>query len=62
MIYTCKVKVIYKLLLNNENILNKKWIDCYIEKIINNKVYMGDWEQYKSIKNKNLNLLYMNVV
>ena len=37
---------------NNENILNKKWRDFYIEKIINNKVYMGDWEEYKSIGKK----------
>ena len=49
---------------NNENILNKKWRDCYIEKIINNKVYMGDWEQYKSIgKKEGLEpIIYMNVV
>lgn len=37
---------------NKENVLNKKWRDCYIEKIINNKIYMGDWEQYKSIGKK----------
>ncbi len=49
---------------NNEKILNKKWRDCYIEKIINNKVYMGDWEQYKSIgKKEGLEpIIYMNVV
>ena len=49
---------------NNENVLNKKWRDCYIEKIINNKVYMGDWEQYKSIgKKEGLEpIIYMNVV
>ena len=27
---------------NNEKVLNKKRRDCYIEKIINNTVYMGD--------------------
>ena len=49
---------------NNEKVLNKKWRDCYIEKIINNKVYMGDWEQYKSIgKKEGLEpIIYMNVV
>ena len=49
---------------NNENILNKKWRDCYIEKIINNKIYMGNWEQYKSIgKKEGLEpIIYMNVV
>ena len=52
------------IIFNNENILNKKWRDCYIEKIINNKVYMGDWEQYKSIgKKEGLEpIIYMNVV
>lgn len=44
---------------NNENILNKKWRDCYIEKIINNKIYMGDWEQNLLVKRKDLNLLYI---
>ena len=49
---------------NEENVLNKKWRDCYIEKIINNKIYMGDWEQYKSIgKKEGLEpIIYMNVV
>ena len=49
---------------NEENILNKKWRDTYIEKIINNKIYMGDWEQYKSIgKKEGLEpIIYMNVV
>ena len=51
-------------LFNQENVLNKKWRDCYIEKIINNKIYMGDWEQYKSIgKKEGLEpIIYMNVV
>ena len=49
---------------NEEKVLNKKWRDCYIEKIINNKIYMGDWEQYKSIgKKEGLEpIVYMNVV
>ena len=49
---------------NEENILNKKWRDTYIEKIINNKIYMGDWEQYKAIgKKEGLEpIIYMNVV
>ena len=51
-------------ILNKENILNKKWYDTDIEKIINNKIYMGDYEQYKSIAKK-INrdvVIYMNVV
>ena len=49
---------------NEEKILNKKWRDTYIEKIINNKIYMGDWEQYKAIgKKEGLEpIIYMNVV
>ncbi len=49
---------------NDEKILNKKWRDTYIEKIINNKVYMGDWEQYKSFGKKDgiEPIVYMNVV
>ncbi len=49
---------------NGEKILNKKWRDTYIEKIINNKIYMGDWEQYKAIgKKEGLEpIIYMNVV
>ena len=51
-------------LFNEENILNKKWTDSHIEKIINNKIYMGDYEQYKRIKKKdNIKpVLYMNIV
>ena len=47
-----------------ENILNKNWKDYHIERIINNRLYMGDYEQYKRIQKKN-NLepvIYMNVV
>lgn len=42
----------------------KKWRDTTIQKIIDNKIYMGDYEQYKRIgKNKNLEpIIYMNVV
>ena len=49
---------------NEEKVLNKKWRDTYIEKIINNKIYMGDWEQYKAIgKKEGLEpIIYMNVV
>ena len=47
-----------------ENVLNKKWKDSYIERIINNRIYMGDWEQYRYIgKKKGLEpIIYMNVV
>ena len=35
---------------NEEKVLNpKKWKDSNIEKIINNKIYVGDYEQYKRI-------------
>ena len=49
---------------NEENILNKKWRDSHFEKIINNKLYMGDYEQYKRIhkKIKKEPVIYMNVV
>lgn len=43
----------------------KKWRDTTIQKIIdNNKIYMGDYEQYKRIgKQENLEpIVYMNVV
>ena len=42
----------------------KKWRDTTIQKIIDNKIYMGDYEQYKRIgKHKNLEpITYMNVV
>ena len=42
----------------------KKWNDTTIQKIIDNKIYMGDYEQYKRIgKQENLEpIVYMNVV
>lgn len=42
----------------------KKWRDTTIQKIIDNKIYMGDYEQYKRIgKQENLEpIMYMNVV
>ena len=51
-------------LFNEENVLNKRWIDSHIDKIINNRIYMGDYEQYKRIK-KQIDkepIIYMNVV
>ncbi|MBQ6282812.1 MAG: recombinase family protein [Bacilli bacterium] len=49
---------------NEENILNKKWKDTHIERIINNKLYMGDYEMYKRLKEwKDIEpVIYMNVV
>ena len=42
----------------------KNWKDTTIQKIIDNKIYMGDYEQYKRIgKQENLEpIIYMNVV
>lgn len=42
----------------------KKWRDTTIQKIIDNKIYMGDYEQYKRIgKQENLKpIVYINVV
>lgn len=38
---------------NEEKLLNpKKWKDTTIQKIIDNKIYMGDYEQYKRIAKK----------
>ena len=37
-------------ILNEEKVLspnNKKWCDSTIDRIINNKIYMGDYERYK---------------
>lgn len=50
--------------LNKEKILNKHWLDSHIDKIINNKLYMGDYEQYKRIhsKIKKEPVIFMNVV
>lgn len=50
---------------NEEELLQpKKWKDTTIQKIIGNKLYMGDYEQYKRIaKNENIKpVVYMNVV
>ena len=49
---------------NDEKILNKTWDDSHFERIINNKIYMGDYEQYKRIaKKKNIKpITYMNIV
>lgn len=42
----------------------KNWKDTTIQKIIDNKIYMGDYEQYKRIgKQENLEpIVYMNIV
>ena len=50
---------------NEEELLHpKKWKDTTIQKIIDNKIYVGDYEQYKRIaKNKQIEpVVYMNVV
>ena len=50
---------------NEEDLLHpKKWRDTTIQKIIDNKIYIGDYEQYKRIaKNKQIEpVVYMNVV
>lgn len=50
---------------NDEKVLAPKpWKDTTIQKIIDNKIYMGDYEQYKRIaKNKQIEpVTYMNVV
>ena len=49
---------------NKEKVLNKSWHDTDIEKIINNRIYMGDYEQYKRIAKKigRDTVIYMNVV
>jgi len=41
-----------------------KWKDATIEKIINNKIYMGDYERYKRIGKQTGQelVVYMNVV
>ena len=51
-------------ILNNEGIptqTNKKWKDTTIAKIISNKIYIGDFEKYKNIQEKET-VIYMNVV
>ena len=49
---------------NDEKVLNKNWRDTHIERIINNRLYMGDYEMYKRLKKwKNVEpVIYMNVV
>ena len=50
---------------NEEELLKpKKWKDTTIQKIIDNKIYTGDYEQYKRIakKEKKEPITYMNVV
>lgn len=45
---------------NEEKVLNKKWCDSTIQKIINNKIYMGDYEDGKRTR-KDI-ILYKDVV
>ena len=49
---------------NEKKVLNKNWKDTHIERIINNRLYMGDYEMYKRLKEwKNVEpVIYMNVV
>ena len=49
---------------NEEKVLNKNWKDTHIERIINNRLYMGDYEMYKRLKEwkKVEPVIYMNVV
>ena len=50
---------------NQEKVLEpKKWRDSTIQKILENRVYMGDYEQYKRIgKLQSIEpIIYMNVV
>lgn len=51
-------------ILNAEKIptlTNKEWKDATVSKIINNKIYVGDFEQYKNVQGKEP-VVYMNVV
>ena len=51
-------------ILNEEKILspnNKKWCDSTIDRIINNKIYMGDYERYKYDTDKETEL-FVDVV
>ena len=51
-------------ILNDEEVpspVKSKWCDSTIEKIINNRIYMGDFERYKKDKNRESEI-YMNVV
>lgn len=51
-------------ILNKEKVLspnNKKWCDSTIDRIINNKIYIGDYERYKYDTNKETEL-FVDVV
>ena len=49
-------------LFNEEGVLKpKKWYDSTIQKIIDNKIYMGDYEQYKR-SSKQESVIYENAV
>lgn len=51
-------------IINEEKVLspnNKKWCDSTIDRIINNKIYMGDYERYKYDTDKETEL-FVNVV
>ena len=51
-------------ILNDEKVLspnNKKWCDSTIDRIINNKIYMGDYERYKYDTDKETEL-FVDVV
>ena len=51
-------------ILNEEKVLspnNKKWCDSTIDRIINNKIYMGDYEKYKYDTDKETEL-FVDVV
>ena len=51
-------------ILNEEKVLspnNKKWCDSTIDRIINNKIYMGDYERYKYDTDKETEL-FIDVV
>ncbi len=52
-------------ILNKEKVLkNKRWADTTVEKMLNNKIYVGDYERYKNV-GKQLGIepiVYPNVV
>ena len=51
-------------ILNKEKVLYpevKRWIDFSINRIINNKIYMGDYERYKYDNDRETEL-FMDVV
>ncbi len=52
-------------ILKNEQILSpKKWKDSHIQKILDNRIYMGDYEQHRSIskQTKQETTIFMNVI